>query len=63
MYVLFGIKQSREGMVDVDNLLQKNSRISAAVDSGDDFLFLYITARPDIYCVVLYLYIELPLPL
>lgn len=49
-------------MIDVGNLHQ-NSRISAAVDSGDDFLFLYITARPDIYCVVLYLYIELSLPL
>ncbi len=49
-------------MIDVGNLHQ-NSRISAAVDSRDDFLFLYITARSDIYCVVLYLYIELPLPL
>lgn len=60
MYVLFGIKQSREGLVDVDNLIQKNSRIFAAVDSGDDFLFLYVTAMPDIGCVVLYLYIEPP---
>ena len=47
-------------MVDVDNLIQKNSRIFAAVDSGDDFLFLYVTAMPDIGCVVLYLYIEPP---
>lgn len=63
MYVLFGIKQSKEGMIDVDNLLQKTAAFLRLWIVEIIVSFFYVTAMPGIYCVVLYLCIELPLPL